>query len=109
MHGANDHTSSWVKSQISDPADPPPVAGTVIEPTPELGGKGVYEKEEDDEARRAARKARRQSRYGPDGDPGDEDRERRRRRREGDRGGGDGRPSLGATGKGGSWLKKVTG
>ncbi|KAI4096603.1 MAG: hypothetical protein L6R37_006929 [Teloschistes peruensis] len=109
MHGANDHTSSWVKSQISDPADPPPVEGTVIEPTPELGGKGGYEKEEDDEARRAARKARRQSRYGPDGDPGDEDRERRRRRREGDRGGGDGRPSMGAAGKGGSWLKKVTG
>ncbi|KAL8688834.1 MAG: hypothetical protein Q9218_005350, partial [Villophora microphyllina] len=108
MHGANDHTSSWVKSQLSDPADPPLVEGTVIEPTPELGGKGGYEKEDDEEARRAARKARRQSRYGPDGDPGDEDRERRRRRREGDGRGPavDARPSLGAAGKRGSWLKK---
>ncbi|KAI4203776.1 MAG: hypothetical protein LQ350_001602 [Teloschistes chrysophthalmus] len=66
MHGANDHTSSWVKSQLSDPADPPPVEGTVIEPQPELGGKGGYEKgeeEDDDLARRGARKARRQSRW----------------------------------------------
>ncbi|KAL8950125.1 MAG: hypothetical protein Q9222_003825 [Ikaeria aurantiellina] len=132
MHGANDHTSSWVKSQLSDPADPPPVEGTVIEPKPELGGKGGYEK--DDEDARKARKARRQSRYGPDGDSGDADRERRRRRREKEsegstewggrdreklsrrytdagmvRGAVDGRPSLGAAGKRGSWLKKVTG
>ncbi|KAL8712338.1 MAG: hypothetical protein Q9220_003489 [cf. Caloplaca sp. 1 TL-2023] len=132
MHGANDHTSSWVKSQLSDPADPPLVEGTVIEPNPELGGKGGYEK--DDEEARKARKARRQSRYGPEGDTGDADRERRRRRREREgegstewggrereqlsrrytdagtvRGAMDGRPSLGAAGKRGSWLKKVTG
>lgn len=139
MHGANDHTSSWVKSQISDPADPPPVEGTVIEPTPELGGKGGYAKDDTEDARRAARKARRQSRYAPDDEAvGDTDRERRRRRKEkgsegsapewGGRerereklGGGrrytdmgaarldGGRPSLGAAGKRGSWLKKVTG
>ncbi|KAL8696791.1 MAG: hypothetical protein Q9201_007474 [Fulgogasparrea decipioides] len=135
MHGADDHTSSWVKSQLSDPADPPPVEGTVIEPTPELGGKGGYERGDDEQARRAARGARRQSRYGAEGDSGGPDRERRRRRREkesegsaewgggrqreklsrrytdigGVRGAGDGRPSLGAAGKRGSWLKKMTG
>ncbi|KAL8907078.1 MAG: hypothetical protein Q9207_001619 [Kuettlingeria erythrocarpa] len=133
MHGANDHTSSWVKSQLSDPADPPPVEGTVIEATPELGGKGGYAKD-DDEARRAARKARRQSRYGAEDEAGETDRERRRRRKdkgsEGsaaewagkereklsrrytDMGGvrlDSGRPSLAAAGKRGSWLKKVTG
>ncbi|KAL9011623.1 MAG: hypothetical protein Q9173_003540 [Seirophora scorigena] len=136
MHGANDHTSSWVKSQISDPADPPPQEGTVIEPAPELGGKGGYAKGDED-ARRAARKARRQSRYGPEDDAEDTDRERRHRRKEkgsegsaaewggrereklsrrytdmgGVRGaaGDGGRPSLGAGGKRGSWLKKVTG
>ncbi|KAL8697429.1 MAG: hypothetical protein Q9224_002318, partial [Gallowayella concinna] len=132
MHGANDHTSSWVKSQLSDPADPPPVEGTVIEPQPRLGGKGGYD---DEEARKADRKARRQSRYGLEGEAGEGDRERRRRRKEketegsvewgggrereklnrrytdmgGIKGAVDGRPSLGATGKRSSWLKKVTG
>ncbi|KAI4140053.1 MAG: hypothetical protein LQ341_003981, partial [Variospora aurantia] len=81
MHGANDHTSSWVKSQISDPADPPPQEGTVIETAPELGGKGGYAKGDED-VRRAARKARRQSRYGPEDDAGETDRERRHRRKE---------------------------
>ena len=135
MHGANDHTSSWVKSQLSDPADPPPVEGTVIEPAPELGGKGGYAKGDDDDTRRAARKARRQSRYESGDVLGDPDKERRRRRREREGDGGeewgggrereklsrrytdmgaargavDGRPSLGAAGKRGSWLKKVTG
>ena len=133
MHGANDHTSSWVKSQISDPADPPPLEGTVIEPAPELGGKGGYERGDGD-AQRAARKTRRQSRYGVEEDVGETDRERRRRRKEkgsegsaewggrerekpsrrytdmgGARGAVDGRPSLGAAGKRGSWLKKVAG
>ncbi|KAI4281809.1 MAG: hypothetical protein L6R38_003406 [Xanthoria sp. 2 TBL-2021] len=131
MHGANDHTSSWVKSQLSDPADPPPVEGTVIEPTPKLGGKGGYA---DEEARKAARNSRRQSRYGPGDDMGEGDKERRRRRKDkesegsvewggrereklsrrytdmgGVRGAVDGRPSLGAAGKRSSWLKKVTG
>ncbi|KAL8673467.1 MAG: hypothetical protein Q9168_002109 [Polycauliona sp. 1 TL-2023] len=131
MHGANDHTSSWVKSQLSDPADPPPVEGTVIEPTPKLGGKGGYAEEEE---RKAARKARRQSRYGAEDEPGDGERDRRRRRKDkegegsvelggrereklsrrhtdmsGVRGAVDARPSLGAAGKRSSWLKKVTG
>ncbi|KAL8913149.1 MAG: hypothetical protein Q9171_001943 [Xanthocarpia ochracea] len=128
MHGANDHTSSWVKSQLSDPADPPPVEGTVIEPTPKLGGKGGYD---DDEGRKAARKARRQSRYGPEENTGEGDRERRHRRKEKESEGSvewggrereklsrrytdmgvvrDERPGLGAVGKRSSWLKKVTG
>ncbi|KAL8938758.1 MAG: hypothetical protein Q9211_003064 [Gyalolechia sp. 1 TL-2023] len=137
LHGANDHTSSWVKSQLSDPADPPVVEGTVIEPAPELGGRGGYGKGEED-ARRAARKARRPSRYRPEDNVGEGDRERRHGRKEkesegsaewggrererdreklsrrytdmgGIREAGDGRPSLGAAGKRGSWLKKVTG
>ena len=33
----NDHTSSWVRSQLSDPAPPPPVEGTVLEDPPVRG------------------------------------------------------------------------
>ncbi|KAL9598208.1 MAG: hypothetical protein Q9219_004628 [cf. Caloplaca sp. 3 TL-2023] len=135
MHGANDHTSSWVKSQLSDPADPPPVEGTVIEPAPELGGKGGYGRGDkdgdDDRARRAARKARRQARHGVEDDDPDRRRRRREKGSEGSAGwdgrereklgrrytdlgavreGGGERPGLvGAAGKRGSWLKKVTG
>ncbi|KAL9041168.1 MAG: hypothetical protein Q9214_004202, partial [Letrouitia sp. 1 TL-2023] len=98
MHGANDHTSSWVKSQISDPPAPPPIEGTVIEPAPDLGpgvGKGGYDRDAIDaeDGRRAARKERRKSRMEGEG-------ERRREER---------RPALGAAGKRGSWLKKVAG
>ena len=132
MHGANDHTSSWVKSQISDPAPPPPVEGTVIEPTPVLGGADDAALD-DDAARRAKRKSRRQSRY-VDVKPEEEEARRRRRdreirssegskeddggrpyasRRKSDYVGGmrgfDARPSLAAGGKRGSWLKRVSG
>lgn len=98
MHGANDHTSSWVKSQISDPPAPPPIEGTVIEPTPDLGpgvGKGGYDRDaiNAEDGRRAARRERRKSRMEGEG-------ERRREER---------RPALGAGGKRGSWLKKVAG
>ena len=132
LHGANDHTSSWVKSQISDPAPPPPVEETVIEPTPVFGGtdNAVLE---DDAARRAKRKSRRQSRY-VEMTPEEEEARRRRKdreirssegsreddggrpyasRRKSDYVGGmksfDARPSLAAGGKRGSWLKRVSG
>ena len=35
--GGNDHTSSWIQSQLSDPPAPPPVEGTILEAEPELG------------------------------------------------------------------------
>ena len=132
LHGANDHTSSWVKSQISDPAPPPPVEGTVIEPTPVLGGAHDAAIDED-AARRSKRKSRRQSRYVEM--TAEEEEARRRRkdreirsseesrdddvgrpytsRRKSDFVGGmrgfDARPSLAANGKRGSWLKRVSG
>ncbi|KAL9613638.1 MAG: hypothetical protein Q9167_001814 [Letrouitia subvulpina] len=101
MHGANDHTSSWVKSQISDPPAPPPIEGTVIEPAPDLGpgvGKGGYDRDAIDaeDGRRAARRERRKSRMEGEG-------EGERRRRE------ERRPTLGPGVKRGSWLKKVAG
>ncbi|KAL8790581.1 MAG: hypothetical protein Q9195_006261 [Heterodermia aff. obscurata] len=132
LHGANDHTSSWVKSQISDPAPPPPVEGTVIEPTPVLGGAHDAAIEED-AARRSKRKSRRQSRY-VEMTPEEEEARRRRKDREirsseesrdddggrpytsrrksdfvGGMRGFDARPSLAANGKRGSWLKRVSG
>ena len=132
LHGANDHTSSWVKSQISDPAPPPPVEGTVIEPTPVLGGAHDTAIDED-AARRSKRKSRRQSRY-VEMTPEEEEARRRRKdreirsseesrdddggrpytsRRKSDFVGGirgfDARPSLAANGKRGSWLKRVSG
>lgn len=132
LHGANDHTSSWVKSQISDPAPPPPVEGTVIEPIPVLGGADDAAVDED-ALRRAKHKPRRQSRY-VDMPPEEEELRRRRKdreirssegSREDDAGkpyasqrksdfvsgmrGLDTRPSLAAGGKRGSWLKRVSG
>ena len=132
LHGANDHTSSWVKSQISDPAPPPPVEGTVIEPTPVLGGAHDAAIDED-AARRSKRKSRRQSRY-VETTPEEEDARRRRKDREmrsseesrdddggrpytsrrksdfvGGMRGFDARPSLAANSKRGSWLKRVSG
>ena len=125
---ANDHTSSWVKSQVSTPADPPPLEGTIIEPPPVLGGGDQAADEDDEAARRAKRKSRRQSRYV---DEGGEERRRRKDREvrssEGSReeeGGGrpsasrrksdmsglksmEARPSLAAGGKRGSWFKKM--
>lgn len=78
MHGANDHTSSWVKSQISEPAPPPPVEPSVLDPPPVLGP--VVDDEAEQEAQRAARRReRRRSKYAEDNDDAD----RRRRRRSG--------------------------
>lgn len=81
MHsGANEHTSSWVKSQISEPPPPPPLEPSVLDPAPVLGGAGD-ESTVDEEARRALhRKSKRQSRYASGGDGGDGGGERRRRR-----------------------------
>lgn len=81
MHsGANEHTSSWVKSQISQPPPPPPLEPSVLESAPVLGGAGD-ESSVDEEARRALRrKSKRQSRYASGGDGGDGGGERRRRR-----------------------------
>lgn len=129
MHGANDHTSSWVKSQISEPAPPPPVEPSVLDPAPVVG---PVDDEAEQEARRAARRReRRRSKYIEDDDV-----DRRRHRRpgregmrssEGSNGDGDrperdrrGRGFAGAAGTGigmglggnaggrrGSWFKKI--
>ena len=145
QHG-NDPTSSWVKSQISDPPAPPPVDPTVIDGPPETlaadGSRDTARDLEDEAATRKAmrRKTKRQSTYIAEGGTGDGDRERRRRNRDSGAAGGGGsdsageqaqasrrlrrsnttggyqdlksygeRPSLGAAGKRGSWLKRVAG
>lgn len=91
MHGANDHTSSWVKSQISEPAPPPPVEPSVLDPAPALG---PVDDEAEQEARRAARRReRRKSKYAEEDEVAADRRRRRRSGREGVRsseGSGDG-------------------
>ncbi|MCJ1465376.1 hypothetical protein MMC07_003994 [Pseudocyphellaria aurata] len=81
MHsGANEHTSSWVKSQISEPPPPPPLEPSVLDPAPVLGG-AADDSTMDEDARRARRRqSRRKSRYADGGGGGDGDGERRRRR-----------------------------
>ncbi len=77
---ANDHTSSWVKSQLSDPAPPPPIEPTVIEPPPVLGGADKYDDAfvaDEDERRAMHRKSRRHSKYVGGEDGGGERRRRR--------------------------------
>lgn len=79
MHsGANEHTSSWVKSQISEPPPPPPLEPSVLDPAPILGGAGDESTMDEDAKRTMRRQSRRKSRYA-DGS-GDGDRERRRRK-----------------------------
>ena len=82
--GTNDHTSSWVNSQISEPPPPPPIEPSVIEPIPATNaddaglndGDSVVE----ETARRAPRRSsHRQSRYA---DMGPDEVDERRRRRE---------------------------
>ena len=82
MHGANDHTSSWVKSQITEPPPPPPIEPSVLDPAPVLGGVAM-DGDAGEEARRAARRReKRQSKYGKSGgDEVDKDAEYQRRRR----------------------------
>ena len=69
-YGGNDHTSSWVKSQISDPPAPPPVEPTILETDPVLGGAGdkagggpADDLMADEEVRRKNRKKRRSKAY----------------------------------------------
>jgi hypothetical protein len=73
----NDHTSSWVNSQIIEPAPPPPAA-----PAVEDGVNthiGYDDSPASDEARREQRRARRESKYAS---MSPEEIERRRRKRE---------------------------
>ncbi|KAH0555763.1 hypothetical protein GP486_006292 [Trichoglossum hirsutum] len=74
---ANDHTSSWVNSQIIEPAPPPPAAPTVVD-----GANthiGYDDSPTSDEARREQRRARRESKYAS---MSPEEIERRRRKKE---------------------------
>lgn len=79
--GGNDHTSSWVKSQISEPPPPPPVEPSVLDPPPILGPLGPDgDDSAGEEARRALRrKSRKQSRAYGEPDPEVETSRRRRR------------------------------
>ena len=81
-YGGNDHTTSWVKSQVSEPPEPPPVEPTILEPAPDFRAKGAEDLMEDEYARRAShKKPKRSSRMYTD-PLGDEQDERRRRRKE---------------------------
>ena len=81
-YGGNDHTASWVKSQVSEPPEPPPVEPTILEQAPDFRAKGAPDLMEDEYARRAShKKPKRSSRMYTD-PLGDEQEERRRRRKE---------------------------
>ena len=81
-YGGNDHTASWVKSQVSEPPEPPPVEPTIMEPAPDFRSKGADDLMEDEYARRAShKKPKRGSRMYTD-PLADEQEERRRRRKE---------------------------
>ena len=81
-YGGNDHTTSWVKSQVSEPPEPPPVEPTIMEPAPDFRAKGADDLMEDEYARRAShKKPKRGSRMYTD-PLADEQEERRRRRKE---------------------------
>ena len=80
-YGGNEHTASWVKSQASDPPEPPPVEPTIVEPAPDLrAATGADDlKAEEDLRRSSHRKSKRSSRMYTD--PIAEDQDSRRRRR----------------------------
>lgn len=81
-YGGNDHTTSWVKSQVSEPPEPPPVEPTIMEQAPDFRAKGADDLMEDEYARRAShKKPKRGSRMYTD-PLADEQEERRRRRKE---------------------------
>lgn len=81
-YGGNDHTASWVKSQVSEPPEPPPVEPTIMEQAPDFRAKGADDLMEDEYARRAShKKPKRSSRMYTD-PLADEQEERSRRRKE---------------------------
>lgn len=81
-YGGNDHTASWVKSQVSEPPEPPPVEPTIMEAAPDFRAKGADDLMEDEYTRRAShKKPKRSSRMYTD-PLADEQEERRRRRKE---------------------------
>lgn len=79
--GGNDHTSSWVKSQISEPPPPPLVEPSVLDPPPILGpsGLGLDDSAGEEAPRALRRKSRKQSRAYGEPDPEAEISRRRRR------------------------------
>ena len=80
-YGGNEHTASWVKSQASDPPEPPPVEPTIVEPAPDLRATSGPDdlKAEEDFRKTTKRKSKRSSRMYTD--PIAEDQDSRRRRR----------------------------
>ena len=137
LNGENDHTSSWVNSQIIEPPAPPPVEPTVFEDPPLRSGRKHEEADDDKDLRRETRRPHRHSKYASVTPDGGDDRHRRRDSRrterdgcsssegsEGDRytrrksdyagyeNGGpvrtfDGRQAGAGAGKRGSWFKKI--
>lgn len=90
-YSENDHTASWLKSQVSEPPEPPPVEPTILETLPDLrAGNGGEDLLAEENLRRSShRKSKRSSRMYTD--PVLEDQETKTRRREGRRGDADGR------------------
>ena len=80
-YGGNENTASWVKSQASDPPEPPPVEPTIVEPAPDLRATSGADdlKAEEDFRRTTKRKSKRSSRMYTD--PIAEDQDSRRRRK----------------------------
>ncbi|KAL2054567.1 hypothetical protein ABVK25_005315 [Lepraria finkii] len=83
-YGGNEHTASWVKSQASDPPEPPPIEPSIVEPAPDLRATSGADdlKAEDDLRRSSHRKSKRSSRMYTDPLAEDQDRRRSSRRRE---------------------------
>ncbi|KAI4122317.1 MAG: hypothetical protein LQ347_006542, partial [Umbilicaria vellea] len=82
-NGANDHTSSWVNSQITEPPPPPPIEPSVIDPIPATngddGGANDGDSVVEETAQHAPRRSsHRQSRHA-DMRPDEVDERRRRR------------------------------
>jgi hypothetical protein len=81
--GPPDKTSSWVKSQASDPPDLPPVEGTILDGEKPRSAGFFGDEERGEERRRSSKKnpsSRRHSKY-VDAEPEDRDRDRRSSRR----------------------------